>query len=238
MKRAIKILYWILAIALIASVLTSIGYTLSEAIFIAALFLPGALAVKFFFSKVSFRNRAEGIKNCAFITIGVIAGEIFLFLMAHWIICRMRADTPDIYSWPAPPNLLVNPVFIAIMIGAFSIINVLLEKWLDKRYPSGPQTVTFLSDRKPVSLSETEILYIESNDAVTTVFATDGREFRNKTPISQWEASLGDTFVRIHRSYLVNRSAISSVEAGAVMVGDKQLPVSRKYKERITTDSL
>lgn len=233
MKRAIIILYWILAIAMIASVIVSIGYRLSESVFIGALFLPGALAVKYFFSNVSFRNKSEGIKNCVFITLGVIAGEIFLFLLAHWTICNMRADTNDIYEWPQVPDLLVNPIFIAIMIGAFSVLNVLLEKWLDRRYPSGPMTITFLSDRKPVSLLESEILYIESNDSVTTVFAADGREFRNKTPISQWEANLGEKFVRIHRSYLVNRSAISSVEAGAVMVGDRQLPVSRKYKDRI-----
>lgn len=233
MKRAIIILYWILAIALIASVLVCIGYRLSESIFIGALFLPGALAVKYFFSKVSFSDRAEGIKNSIFITLGVIAGEIFLFILAHWTICKMRADTADIYEWSEVPKLLVNPVFIAIMIGAFSVLNVLLEKWLDKKYPSGPKTITFLSDRKPVSLSETEILYIESNDSVTTVYASDGRQFRNKTPISQWEASLGDKFVRIHRSYLVNRSAITSVEAGTVIVGDRQLPVSRKYKDHI-----
>ena len=206
---------------------------MSVSVFIAALFLPGALAVKYFFSKVSFSNKAEGIKNCVFITLGVIAGEIFLFILAHWTICKMRADTADIYEWSEVPKLLVNPVFIAIMIGAFSVLNVLLEKWLDKKYPSGPKTITFLSDRKPVSLSETEILYIESNDSVTTVYASDGRQFRNKTPISQWEASLGDKFVRIHRSYLVNRSAITSVEAGTVMVGDRQLPVSRKYKDHI-----
>lgn len=233
MKRAIIILYWILAIALIASVLVCIGYRISESIFIGALFLPGALAVKYFFSKVTFTNKAEGIKNCVFITLGVIAGEIFLFILAHWTICKMRADTADIYEWSEVPKLLVNPVFIAIMIGAFSVLNVLLEKWLDKKYPSGPRAITFLSDRKPVSLSETEILYIESNDSVTTVYASDGRQFRNKTPISQWEASLGDSFVRIHRSYLVNRSAISSVESGTVMVGDRQLPVSRKYKDHI-----
>ena len=233
MKRTVLILYWILAIALIASVLVSIGYRLSESIFIGALFLPGVLAVKYFISKVSFSNKAQGIKDCVFITLGVIAGEIFLFLLAHWTICKMRTDTNDIYEWPQVPDLLVNPVFIAIMIGAFSVLNVLLEKWLDKKYPSGPRTITFLSERKPVTLSESDILYVESNDSVTTVFATDGQQFRNKTPISQWEASLGDKFVRIHRSYLVNRSAISSVEAGAVMVGDRQLPVSRKYKDRI-----
>ena len=233
MKRVILICYWILAVVMIATVVASIGYTIPESFFIGVLFLPGALAVKYFFGKVSFRNKATGVKNCIFITIGVIIGEILLFMMAHATIASIRSDTNNIYEWPPIPEILLNPVFIALMIGAFAVVNVFLEKWLDKIFPSGPQTISFLSERKPVSLAEDEILYIESNDAVTTVFTSDGRQFRNKTPISQWEATLGEGFIRIHRSYLVRRSAITSFDASTVSVGETQLPVSRKYKDRV-----
>lgn len=233
MKRLILISYWILAVVMIATVVASLGYTLPEALFIGVLFLPGALAVKFFFGKVSFRNKAAGVKNCIFIAIGVIIGEILLFIIAHGTIASIRSDTNNIYDWPPIPDILLNPVFIALMTGAFSVVNVFLEQWLDKVFPSGPKTISFLSERKPISLSEDEILYIESNDAVTTVFASDGRQFRNKTPISQWEVTLGEGFIRIHRSYLVRRSAITSFDADAVSVGATNLPVSRKYKDRV-----
>lgn len=233
MKRVILISYWVLAVVMIAMVVASLGYTIPESFFIGVLFLPGALAVKFFFGKVSFRNKAAGIKNCLFITIGVVIGEILLFMIAHATIACIRSDTNNLYEWPPMPDILLNPVFTALMTGAFAVVNVFLEKWLEIIFPSGPKTVSFLSERKPISLSEDDILYIESNDAVTTVYASNGRQFRNKTPISQWEATLGDDYIRIHRSYLVRRSAIVSFEADAVTVGATHLPVSRKYKDRV-----
>ena len=61
---------------------------------------------------------------------------------------------------------------------------------------------------------------MESNDSVTTVIATGERRFKNKTPISQWEANLQPHFVRIHRSYLVNRKAVTGVDVDILYVGD------------------
>ena len=84
-----------------------------------------------------------------------------------------------------------------------------------------------------MTLALEEILYVESNDSVTTVMATGGRHFRNKTPISQWEAILGPHFIRIHRSYLVNRAAVTGVDVDILYVGDIQLPISRKYKDDV-----
>ena len=47
---------------------------------------------------------------------------------------------------------------------------------------------------------------------------------------------LGVDLVRIHRSYLVNRSQISQNDSETVTLSDGQvLPVSRKYRERIPT---
>ena len=38
-------------------------------------------------------------------------------------------------------------------------------------------SIVFLSNRKSVALMPTEIIYVESNDTVTTVYATKGRCF-------------------------------------------------------------
>ena len=60
-----------------------------------------------------------------------------------------------------------------------------------------------------------------------------GEAFRNKTGIGQWENLLGEGFLRIHRSYLVNVSAATLDTPDTVSVGQTQLPVSRKYKESV-----
>ncbi|MBQ1647157.1 MAG: LytTR family transcriptional regulator, partial [Bacteroidales bacterium] len=71
------------------------------------------------------------------------------------------------------------------------------------------------------------------NDDEVWVHATEGRSYRNKTGISQWEALLGPGFLRIHRAYLVNRAFITEYTAETVTLADTTLPVSRKYRERV-----
>jgi DNA-binding LytR/AlgR family response regulator len=60
-----------------------------------------------------------------------------------------------------------------------------------------------------------------------------GESYRNKTGITQWENLLGDDFLRIHRSYLVNVELASLTAPDTVTVGTVQLPVSRKYKDAV-----
>ena len=79
MKRSLIISYWIVSILLVAVVLTSVGYRFLEALFIGSMFLPGALAAKYFFPKV------RGVKDTVFLVLGIMAGEMLLFLIAHYI---------------------------------------------------------------------------------------------------------------------------------------------------------
>ena len=230
MKRMLVISYWVLSVLLVAIVLTSLGYRFMEAVFIGTVFLPGALAAKYFFPKVDFRNRKTGVKDTIFIVLGILVAEVFLFLMTHYYIMRYRENMAD---WIALPQVLTNPVFIAIILTALAAGSYFFERWLDRIRPTKPAPITFTSDRKPVTLPLEEILYVESNDDATTVVATDDRRFRNITPISQWEAILKPHFLRIHRSYLVNREAITRVDGDLLYVDDIELPVSRKYKEAV-----
>ena len=230
MKRLLVISYWVLSILLVAVILTSLGYRFMEAVFIGTVFLPGALAAKYFFPRVDFRNRKTGVKDTVFIVLGILVAEVFLFLMTHYYIQRFRENMDE---WTALPDILSNPVFIAVIITALAAGSYFFERWLDRKRPTAPAPITFTSDRKPVTLPLEEILYVESNDATTTVVATGARRFKNITPISQWEAILKPQFLRIHRSYLVNKAAITRVDGDLLYVDDIELPISRKYKEAV-----
>ena len=228
MKRFLIISYWIVSILLVAVVLTSVGYQFLEALFIGSMFLPGALAAKYFFPK------ARGVKDTVFLVLGILVAEILLFLVAHFIILTFRENLPpSVWEWPDLPRLLTNPVFIALILTTLAAGSYFFESWLDRKHPTKPAPITFTSDRKPVTLPLEDILYVESNDDITTVIATNDRRFRNKTPISQWEAILKPHFLRIHRSYLVNKEAITRVDGDLLYVDEIELPVSRKYKEAV-----
>ena len=233
MNRMLVISYWVLSIFLVAVILTSLGYRFMEAVFIGTVFLPGALAAKYFFPKVDFRNRRTGVKDTVFIVLGILVAEVFLFLMTHFYILRYRENVAD---WMGLPEILTNPIFIALILTALAAGSYFFERWLDRLRPTAPAPITFTSDRKPVTLPLGEILYVESNDATTTVVATGDRHFKNITPISQWEAILKPHFLRIHRSYLVNKEAITRVDGDLLYINDIELPISRKYKDAVVNE--
>ena len=218
MKRLLIISYWIIAILLMAVVLSSLDYSFLEALFIGSLFLPGALAARYFFPKVNYKNRWSGIGETIFIVLGILFGEILLFMIAHFCILSFRGNLPGaMINIPDLPSILSNPVFIAIILTSLAAGSHFFEAWLDKKLPSLPGSISFTSERKAVTLP------IEG-----------GRRFKNYTPISQWEATLKPYFIRIHRSYLVNKSAVTRIDVDLLYIDDIQLPISRKYKEVVS----
>ena len=228
MKRLLVISYWVLSVLLVSLIVTSLGYGFLEALLIGTMFLPGALAARYFFPKVDFKDRKTGIRDTVFIVLGILIAEMLLFVIAEYYIDYLRQNwlTP-------PPQILTNPIFITLILTILATGCYFFESWLDKKRPTPPAPIKFTSERKPVTLSLDEILYVESNDDVTIVYATEGRCYRNITPISRWEAILKPHFLRIHRSYLVNRTAVTGVDVDLLYIGETQLPISRKYREEV-----
>lgn len=229
MKRLSVISYWILSILLVSISVTSLGYSFAEALLIGTMFLPGALAARYFFPKVRFKNKWIGIKDTVCIVLGILIAEIMLFFLADRYITSLRNYQPI----TSIPLLLTNPIFITLILTLLAAGGYFLERWLDRKHPTPPAPITFTSGRKPVTLPVEEILYVESNDDATVVFATGGRCYRNITPISRWEAILKPRFIRIHRSYLVNKAAVTGVDVDLLYIGETELPISRKYRDEV-----
>lgn len=235
-KSLIVIAAWLVAILLVAAMVVSMGFSLPDALLIGAMFLPGAWAARFFLSKISFENRREGYLNAGFVFLAILVFETALVMAADLYLLWLRNQASSLYGIVENnvfPGTLYNPVFISLVLTLLLVGDWALARLLEKRFPTAKEPVRFISERKPVSLMPEEIIYIESNDKEVTVFATGGRRFRNRTGIAQWESLLGPDFVRIHRSYLVRRSAISQIGADSLIAAGTSLPISRKYRESV-----
>ena len=79
------------------------------------------------------------------------------------------------------------------------------------------------------------IVYVESNDDEVFVHAADGSIYRTRMRISQWENLLDDRFVRIHRAYLVHAGRVTEFTGSQLLVGGRQLPVSRSYRSDVAS---
>ncbi len=232
MKRTLTILgFWLTAVILIATVVMSMGFTFPEALLIGVQFLPGALAARFLLPKISFQPRKAGVRDAVFLILAILVLETALVVLANVAIIHMRNIM--LWTYYDYPKTLSNPVFIGIILAMLILTNSALSNYLDKRFPPAQQTIRFISDRRSVILNRDQILYIESNDKEVTLFATEGRHYRNKTGIGQWGDILGDGFLRVHRSYLVNTSHAALATPDTITVGGSRLPISRKYKNTV-----
>ena len=227
MKLLLRIAYWLAALALLAAILGSLGYTLDQALLIGLIFSPCALLLEILMPK------APKPMDKIYLALAVLASVILLIIVLHYY-AWSRIDPRNAYlSVKEVPPMLINPVFLALILTTLSYGDYFWAKWLDKRFKAQERSITFFSDRKSVSLRRSEIAYIESNDTEVGIVTASGESYRNKTGISQWEHLLGSDFLRIHRSYLINLSVSTLASPDTVNVGGVLLPVSRKYKDAV-----
>ena len=203
----------------------------AKALFMSSLFLPGAVAAKFFLAQIKKDGSSKSVMNILYVFGGIAIMEFLLIVCGHRLLEYIEEQNP-LYLGIGVADILVNPIFVAVII--FLILTG--EHFVLQSYKGEPEvsTVSFTSDRHKVILSRGDIVYIESNDSEVWIYATEGRRFRNKTGITQWENLLGEDFIRVHRSYVVKKSAIASVANESVSLQDgTEIPVSRKYRDII-----
>ena len=228
MKTLARIAFWLVALALLAAILVSLDYSLVQAIFISLLFCPCALALE------RFMPTARKPMDKVYLSLAVLVSAVLLILVLHNMVWGRLNPEYGYVENPTPvAPMLINPVFLGLILTVLSIGDFFWAKWLGRRFKEKDRSVTFFSDRKTVTLRLADIAYVESNDTEVRIVTTAGESYRNKTGISQWENLLGENFLRIHRSYLVNKALAELSNPDTVSVGDAQLPVSRKYRDAV-----
>ena len=234
MKRtALIISYWTVALVLFATVLSSTGYTLPDAFFLASSLLPVAVLFRYLLAQIRFTSRWQGIRNVCFLTFFILTMAFLAVHLAHAIMQDIRNQW-DSNLDVAP--ILLNPIFLMAMLLLIIMGDFFVGRMIEQRLPEVEESITFTSDRQPVTLQRQEILYVESCDTETWIYATEGRKYRNKRPISAWANLLGKDFLRIHRSYLVRISACQGRDGENIILGDLRLPISRKYKNEVVEE--
>ena len=231
-KTAALIIYWIIALTSVAAILISLDYSFGKALFLSTLYLPAAVAAKFFSAQIKWDGSAASIRNGIFLFCSIAVFQFLLVMIGHLILNHMDPQGRMYYDIDIA-NIMVNPVFGAAMI----LLLIGGEFFVSRKYKDVKEDsrISFTSDRHKVILDRNEIIYAESNDSEVWIYATEGRRFRNKTGITQWGNVLGEDFIRVHRSYLVRKTAITSIAKEMITLSDgTEIPVSRKYRDELS----
>jgi DNA-binding LytR/AlgR family response regulator len=97
-----------------------------------------------------------------------------------------------------------------------------------------PSYIFIKSDKRIEKVELCDILYAEVLGNYVTIY-TERKKIIAYLTMKSLESQLSPSdFIKIHQSFLVNRSKIESVEGNDLKVGTKSLPISRNYRDSVT----
>jgi two-component system, LytTR family, response regulator LytT len=80
------------------------------------------------------------------------------------------------------------------------------------------------------------ILYLEAEGNYTSLYISNGKKRLVRTAISELYNQLPtNNFIRIHRSFVINKNCVSEYETKYVYINETKLPVGRMYKDQLDT---
>ena len=155
----------------------------------------------------------------------------------------------------SPPKVIFTTAFRDYALDGFEleVVDYLLKpisferflkavaKVLHTPQPQPPKTqdaaadnyVFFKVDKKMVKTRMNDILYIESVKDYVKVRTTE-KEIITQQKISYLEESLPkEQFLRVHRSFIINRERIDAYSATDVEIGTHHVPIGRNYKNDV-----
>lgn len=78
-------------------------------------------------------------------------------------------------------------------------------------------------------ISYDAIIYIESDSEYVNYHLENGKKIMANQSLSKLVISLPSSFLRVHRTYIVNKERVTSLKGRELLLGDIEIPVSDSY---------
>ena len=88
--------------------------------------------------------------------------------------------------------------------------------------------------RALVKLFHENIVWLEADGNYTTIHLINNKRHVIRTTLTEMEEQLpSDNFIRIHKSYVVNKKHITEVRANNVIIDQKELAIGRTFQQNL-----
>lgn len=79
-------------------------------------------------------------------------------------------------------------------------------------------------------IDQSSVLYLEASGSYVKI-VTNNSTYTERGTLSQFEETLGSLFIRIHRSFIINKVYIEQFNSTSVYINKIEIPISRSYKD-------
>lgn len=120
-----------------------------------------------------------------------------------------------------PQAYLSKPVNEKDLIAGLEIIRARFPKYIWVKTSMGKMKVR-----------QSDILYIEADNVYSRIVCVS-KTYMERITLKEVEELLEPFFIKVHRSFIVNKNRIDSFRSNELRIGEYKIPVSKKYQELI-----
>ena len=124
----------------------------------------------------------------------------------------------------------------------FQSVNKAIEQInLLKRKQNDDEKAGFImikSEHRIHKVNFDNILYIEGLKEYVTFHLKKGKRIITLKSLKSLEELLPNNFMRIHRSYIVNKNEVISLYRNMIEIGDKKIDIGKTFKEKVIAEFL
>jgi len=112
-------------------------------------------------------------------------------------------------------------------------VNKAIEKLNVPTQTTRPSKIAVKSGKKIYQLALNDVLFIETCGDYVTIQCSDKKLVIHGT-LKSWEEKLkGSSFLKIHRTAIVNLSKIDHLDGNQIQIAEHKIPVSEQFREQL-----
>lgn len=242
MKKFYHILFWIVVTVILTLIFGSSWENYTQSFYFVAMLLPIVVGTSYFF-------------NFFLVPRYLLSGRYFYFglyllytIIVSLLLEMMVLTVSFIYlanfnfanMGPYASDSLVLAIVLYLVVFSSSFILMVVQIYSNQKQintlkeQQQRNSITSLlvrAERKNRQIDLQEIHYIESRADYLLIKTDQDEEIITREKISHIIKRLPGEFIRIHRSFIVNRMKVTTFNHEEVQIGSLELPLSRTYKE-------
>lgn len=238
------IVFWMAVLSILIVVYGNSWQSQTQAFYFVSMFLPVVMATSYFFNyylvpKYLLKKKYFLFAVYFYFTI-VISLYLEMLVVIFSFVYLASFDMKNLGISTSDIILLAVMMYLIVFFGSFLLMvrqllnrNTELDKLKTEKEKMNEPYLEIMSNRKLARIPYNRIKYIESLADYIKVHTDEGKEIKSKMKIGSLENHLPDTFLRIHRSFIVNTKKITGFNSGQVEIDSLELNIGRSYKQQV-----
>ncbi len=245
MKTYQHIIFWIVVHASLTLIFGKMFGSYTEGFYYVSLLIPVVIGTSYFFNyflvpRYLFTRKFSRFGLYTFymlvvsLTLELLASVSSMLLIIQFGVNRTGPLVTDVFLLAIILYFIVLFKSFILLIKHYFIDQGAINRLEEAQSKIEKGFITVRSNRKTSRIDYDKLHYIESLADYIKIHLADGGEVISKMKISHVENELPDSFLRIHRSFIVNTEKITSFSSEEIHLDGIELPVSRTYRSKVT----